>query len=353
VAWAVFDDFGSAADRAKTREYLLKTPPERIDDPYLLSLMCNALWVLDTTGRTAAPFMDRLDSLKVMAKDAQMASWPLGQNGRTLYHGYGESGTVETTALAALALLHDKRHPATPRLALAWLAAHKDAHGTWGSTQATVLALKALLAGTTPFGGDKERRFVIQFGDTFTKELVVPANQADVLQMIDLSKQLTTEPQRLTIRETTGTQSAYQIAFRYHEPLTLNTAEDRPLKIEIKFDKETVNIGDTITATATATNRTGQAAPMVMLELPIPVGFALAGDDFAQLVEKKAIAKYERTPRGVLVYLTELDKELTLTYHLQATTPARGTTTPARVYEYYNPQQEGLSQQVLVVAREN
>ena len=199
-------------------------------------------------------------------------------------------------------------HPTSARLALAWLATHKDASWHLGFDAGDGAGAEALLAGTTPFGGDKERRFVIQFGDKFTKELVVPANQADVLQMIDLSKYLTAEPQRLTIRETTGTKSAYQIAFRYHEPLTLHAAEDRPLKIEMKFDKETAKVGDTITATATATNRTGQTAPMVMVELPIPVGFALAGDDFAQLVEKKTIAKYERTPRGVLVYLTELTR---------------------------------------------
>jgi uncharacterized protein YfaS (alpha-2-macroglobulin family) len=119
----------------------------------------------------------------------------------------------------------------------------------------------------------------------------------------------------------------------------------------MKFSAETAEVGDTITATVT--NRTGQAAPMAMLELPVPVGFALAGDDFGQLVEKKVIAKYERTPRGVLVYLTELREELALTYHLRATTPARGTTTPARVYEYYNPRQEGRSGQALLVVKEN
>jgi uncharacterized protein YfaS (alpha-2-macroglobulin family) len=284
--------------------------------------------------------------MKHLAKNVQQASWSLAPDRRTLYYGYGESGTVETTALAALAFLKDAKYATTARLALAWLAAHKDAHGTWGSTQATVLALKALLAGTTPEGGDQERRFIVQFGDKYTKELVVPANQADVLQMIDLSKFLTQEPQKLTIRQTSGPKATYQIAFRYHEPLTRLVAEDRPLKIEMKFDNDTAKVGDTIQATATVSNRTGAAVSMAMLELPIPVGFALAGDDFAQLVEKKTIARYERTPRGVVVYLTELKKGLTLTYHLQATTPAHGMTTPARVYEYYNPQQEGRSEQV-------
>jgi uncharacterized protein YfaS (alpha-2-macroglobulin family) len=352
VAWAAFGGW-SAEDGDRTRRFLLRTPPERLDDPYLLALLCNALLALDPSGRDAAPYVERLDSLKRMEKNVQQASWSPARDGRTLYYAWGEGGTAETTALAALALLKGGRHPNSVRLALAWLTAHKDAHGTWQSTQATVLALKSLLAGTgASLGGDKERRFLIRFGNGFTKEMVVPAKQADVLQMIDLSKHLTAEPQRLTITETSGTTSAYQVTFRYHEPATLAKPEDRPLRIAMKFSAETAKIGDTITATATATNRSGQAAPMAMLELPVPVGFALADDDFAQLVEKKVIEKYERTARGVLVYLTELRDELALTYHLRATTPARGTTTPARVYEYYNPRQEGRSEQAFLVVKE-
>jgi uncharacterized protein YfaS (alpha-2-macroglobulin family) len=358
VAWAVFGDADveeitrQATERGQTRKYLMRFPPGGLDDPYTVALVCNALLALNAPADDVAPYADRLDALKRLEKDSQQASWVLGQNGRTLYHGWGEGGTAETTALAALALLKDGRHPTTVRLALAWLTAHRDAHGTWPSTQATVLALKALLVGTNASPGDKERRFVIRFGDDFTQELVVPTEQADVLQMLDLSKHLTAKPQRLTIQETSGTKSAYQVAFRYHEPLMLLKPEDRPLTIAMKFDAETVKVGDTITATATATNRTGRVAPMAMLELPVPVGFTLADDDFGKLVEKKVIAKYERTSRGVLVYLTELGPELTLTYHLRATTPARGTTPPARVYEYYNPQQEGRSEQTLLVVKE-
>jgi len=171
-------------------------------------------------------------------------------------------------------------------------------------------------------------------------------------QGIDLSKHVTADAQKLTIRETSGTKSAYQVAFRYHEPLTRFKPEDRPLTLTMQFTAATAQVGETITATVTATNRTGQSSPLVMLELPIPVGFALANDDFARWVEKRVIAKYERTPRGVLVYLTELRQELVLTYHLQATTPVKGLTPPARAYEYYNPQQEGHSEQVMLTVKE-
>ena len=146
---------------------------------------------------------------------------------RTLFFGAGESRRIETTALAVLALLNAGRSPESVRGALAWLVAQKDGRGTWGSTQATVLALKALLAGTgKPLGGDKPRRIAILLDGEIVQELAIPADQADVLRQVDLSDRVATAPgtHRLTIEDRSGTDSGYQVVFRYHEPDTV----DRP-----------------------------------------------------------------------------------------------------------------------------
>ena len=85
--------------------------------------------------------------------------------------------------------------PEAVRGALTWLVAQKDGQGTWGSTQATVLALKALLAGTgKPLGGDKARRIAILLDGEIVRELEIPADQADVLQQVDLSDRVGSAP---------------------------------------------------------------------------------------------------------------------------------------------------------------
>ena len=60
---------------------------------------------------------------------------------------------------------------------------------------------------------------------------------------------------------------------------------------------------------------------MVMVELPVPPGFALMSEDFDRLVEKGTVAKYQQTPRSVLLYLRELsgEKALEVGYGLRAT----------------------------------
>src|SRR5262249_40684097 len=178
--------------------------PEKITDPHTLALVANAL-LIEPPKEFAQPYLDRLESMKRTSDDGKLCYWEQPAGGRTTFYGAGRSGSVETTALAALAMIEAGQYPGTVRGALAWLIAQKDASGTWYSTQATVLALKALLAGTgKALGGEQERRIEIALGDSFKREIVIPADQAEVMKQIDLSEHLRAGSQRLTITEKTG-----------------------------------------------------------------------------------------------------------------------------------------------------
>ncbi len=63
---------------------------------------------------------------------------------------------VETTGLAVQALLKWGGDPATAAKAMNFIVAKKDSAGTWGATQATIMALRAMLAfhGARRRGGE-------------------------------------------------------------------------------------------------------------------------------------------------------------------------------------------------------
>jgi hypothetical protein len=344
IAWAVFDSGAAAGEAGMTLDYLLAHQPATIRDPYVLALVANAVLAMHADGREALPYLARLDSLKHASVDGKLTWWEQPAHARTNFYGSGTSGSIETTAVAVLALLKAGREPGTARAALAWLAAQKDSHGTWHSTQATVLALKALLAGTgKPLGGDTERRIEISW-EQGRKSLVIPADQAEVMQQIDLTAQLGRGGHRLSIAERTGSAAGYQVALRYHVPDDGMPEKQEPLAIDIVYDRTELAVGGTVTATANVLNRMDQAAPMVILDLPIPPGFSIDADDLAGLVTKGTIAKYQLNPRSALVYLRELEpgKRLTLAYHLHAAMPVKVTAAAARAYEYYDTQKQGL-----------
>src|SRR5262245_59340343 len=159
IAWAAFQ--GNADDSQRTRQYLRRQTPDEIKDPYLLALVGNALLA---TGDEAAPYLRRLADIHRESPDGQLVWWELDRSERTAFYASGLGGDVETTALAVLALSAAKGYPHLSAKALAWIAKQRGGTGTWGSTQATVLALKALLANTTTVS--EERRFEVRVDST-------------------------------------------------------------------------------------------------------------------------------------------------------------------------------------------
>jgi hypothetical protein len=344
IAWAVFSGAGTTADLGATAQFLLAHRPESIDDPYILALIANALQAMDTGGRDALPYLERLDLLKKEADGDRYYYWEQPANSRTAFYGAGRSGSVETTAVATLALLHRNDYPEMTRRSLAWLVKQRDARGTWPSTQATVLALKALISGTGKPAGDGERRITITWGGQ-QQHITIPADQAEVMKQIDLSAGLKPGSHRLTLTETSGTAAGYQVAFRYHIPEGERPEKRGPFAVQVTYDRTQVRVDDPVQATASVTNRMAQAAPMVIVDLPIPAGSTVEADSLGALLKEKRIDKCQVAGQSLVVYLRELDagQSLELKYSLRATMPVNTAIRPARAYEYYDPDKQGTS----------
>jgi CD109 antigen len=331
IAWAAFQ--GNVDESQRTREYLRRRAPDDIKDPYLLALVCNALLA---TGDDAAPYLRRLADIHRTSPDGQLVWWELDRSERTAFYGSGIGGDVETTALAVLAFSAAKGYPHLSGKALAWIAKQRGGTGTWGSTQATVLALKALVANTTPVV--EERRFEVRLDGRVVKSLTVPADQADVLQQFDLTPLLRTGTQNLEVRELTAGATSFQVTMRHHVPRVEKPKDSTAFGINLAFDRDKVSVGDVVHVTASVWNRGTEVSPMTMVELPLPAGFALA-DDLSKLVGDRQIDRAEVRGSRAVLYVRGLEpgKVSEVTYRLRAIVAARVTVPAARVYEYYTP----------------
>jgi uncharacterized protein YfaS (alpha-2-macroglobulin family) len=355
VAWAVFgygDKVNATGDVGPTRSYLLSFNAKDLKDPYLVALMANALLGIDPSGQDAALYLERLESLKSLSADGKHVSWHQDTSGQTLFYGTGIPGEVETTALATLALFQSRQFPGTARQALEWIISHKDPQGTWHSTQATVLGLKAILAGSAARPAAGERRFTLKIGDHDQKEIRIAENQVDVLKQIDLSPDLQPGINRVFLTEESKTAAGYSLAFRYHQPEPERANKEAPYSIDLTYEKTKVEVNDLLAVTVQGRNQSKRAAAMVMVELPIPAGFVPVTDDLAALVTKGTAAKFQLEGNRILLYLRGLDPKaepLQLKYRLQARMPVQIQVPAARVYEYYAPERQGQSGGVALV----
>src|SRR5262249_17404860 len=160
---------------------LLKHSPESISDPYVLSLICNALLSMDPKGEIAKPYLDRLEAIKRVSADGRQTWWELQPGESTAFYGAGECANIEATSLAALAFVKAGANYGTVRNALTWLADRRGSTGHWGSTQATILALKALMAGIRWPAGEGRRLIDVELDGQTIEKLDIPADQAEVM----------------------------------------------------------------------------------------------------------------------------------------------------------------------------
>ena len=170
------------------------------------------------------------------------------------------------------------------------------------------------------------------------RTLVIPADQGEATHQVDLSDQIARGSHRLEITDPTGSATGYQATLVHHVPGGDHAGEAGPISIQLVYDKTTLVVDDRVGATATVTNRMPASAPMVILDLPIPAGFAVEAEDFEAMRSQGKIAKYQVMPRSVILYLRTLNpsEPLELTYHFRATMPVKILALGARAYEYYN-----------------
>jgi hypothetical protein len=243
--------------------------------------------------------------------------------------------------MAAIAYLTAGQYPGVASEILNYLVANKDPRGTWGSTQATVLALRALVlsAGsrTTKVSGQVE---VLVNGEPAGTHQLTPEN-ADVVWQVDCKAHVKPGANQIELRFAGEGTTLYQIVSRYYLPWErVPKPAQELLSIKVDYDRTRLATNDEVTAKVTVTNNTPATTSMIIVDLGIPPGFTVNYEDFEGLVKEGTINKYNPTSRQVIVYLEKLGpkQKVQFDYRLKARFPIRAQSPVATVYEYYNPE---------------
>ena len=285
------------------------------------------------TGRSAS----RDGEVPYAKRDGDKMWWESKMTGIT--HSSGESSDLEATGMAALALIASGRNGEASEV-LNYLITKKDPNGTWYSTQATVLALRALMASqkssTSSVNGECTVLINGQKADAFG---LTPDN-ADVMRQVDGRKFTKPGRNEVTVKFEGKGSTLYQVVGRYYLPWEKLAPEGKDLlQISVDYDRTTLNKDDMVTADVTVKNNTPGTTSMIIVDLGLPPGFEVQAEDFANLVEKGTLQKYSFTGRQAICYLEKLDPQqaVKFSYRLRAKFPIHAKTPKSRVYEYYNP----------------
>jgi hypothetical protein len=297
------------------------------DRPHTLALCINALAAV----KPANP--------SVQAGRARLAALARQQgNGRSQW------GTVSATALAVLALRPDGDYHVLTNEALTWLTEKRDGHGTWGSTQPTILAFKAILkASTAPQRRNKPAVFNVvgPAGDMRIGELTVRPEESDVVHMVRLTGPDKPGTYRLQLLNDSGEGMGWQLVTRYRSRRAMQRpAAPAPVSVDVEYDRTDLAVGQTVTVTATVRNDSPTDADMPLIDVGTPPGFRVRTEGLEKLVQDGAISRYTITARGVIVYMDKLParSKVTLTWKMVPTMPIRALSRPSSAQPYYKPE---------------
>jgi hypothetical protein len=334
---------GPAVDRATA--FVRKRVSERTpDDAYTLALALELL----AHDREAGELESKL--WRERREDGKLVSFTARE--KTPTYGDGKSGTVETTALAAQAML------ATPGIeigkvdrAVGYLLGSKDTFGNWYSTQATIRSLKTLLAFETRRAQKGKGTLSVMVDGQAVASVTVDGSD-DAMQVIKLGKAVAPGKHDVQLRyEGTG-QVSYQIVGRYWEPRKAPEPAGE-IAVSTSLDDKEVKVGGDLLAEVQVTSHAKEAIDMPIVTAGLPPGFEPDQDALDKLVRSRQVEKVQRTPREVIFYLRRLDagQSIRLPVRMTAKFPVRAQVPAATAYEYYRPERRAAGDPIVVVVK--
>jgi hypothetical protein len=256
----------------------------------------------------------------------------------------GDSAAVETTGLALQAFLKAGGYLDVVRKSLAWITSKKNGSGNWGTTQATIMALRALLRASEQSGSDAHGKANVLFNGKEVASVEINSENNDLLHQFVLPQMSIDRDNEIEIRFSGEGGLAYQIVGRYFVPWQ-QAATPEPLAIEVKYDRTRLSQDEVVTGTATIRNNLDKTAKMVMVDLGIPPGFELLSEDLQKMLERTAtsksgrLEKFNMTATQAILYFDSIAPRdlFEVRYRLRAKYPIHAQGFASRVYEYYDP----------------
>ena len=370
IVWGLADAGFADDGRTEKGASFLRERASQVETAYDLAMVANALVAFDVAreGKTTGATDAVLDRLAGLAKqDGDAIYWDAGRE--TYMGGYGNSGRLETTAMVALAFLRAEKHADLANAALTMLVRNKDSFGTWETTSATVLALKALIESVKSGAEDVDATVTVTLNGGQAKTVTVTPENFDVVQMLVFDDVPLGRESTVEIAMAGKGNLMYQVAGSYYLPwdrLPLYpelVGVEELVSIDVAYDRTELAVNDTVGVDVVVTlNEKGAVADSAIVDLGLPPGFTVETEDLARLVarfqdtpEDYAYAKIERfelTGRQIIIYVSNLtsDQPLAFNYRLRAKFPLKAQTPASTAYDYYNPDVAGeKSPQTLTV----
>jgi hypothetical protein len=336
VIWALSETNPDDRRIERSLNYLRNNFEEIKKRPYALALATNVF--VNTNHQKAA---DALNSLKGKVVFDDDRNGYIVMKTRSYYGSYGRTGNTEVTALAAIAFAKAGNNADYVSALHKWLIAGKHGSGNWGSTQATVLALKALINIGDAKASDTSRGKVAVTVNGNTKTVNYDEQNADVMQMTVFEDGLE-RINEITIAAEGAIDGSVQVVKEYYDQwddyeeseFTMN----REMSCVQRGEECEMENKDFVMKISFGNNEALGNLHNVIIDIPTPAGLTPLDDAPELMQEAGVIQAYEIRKDRVLLYLNGVPTpDIWLDMQYNARFEGEFSILPARMYSYYDP----------------
>jgi hypothetical protein len=260
----------------------------------------------------------------------------VGGAATTVTRSGGNSLHVETTSLTVVAWLRSGKHPAQVEKATRWLLKQCKG-GRFGSTQATILALKAIVAYDKSRGRPKNPGTLSVF---VNKEKVgsvsFPAGAEEPIALPSFVDRLKAGENLVEIRMEGGAEMPFGATIHYNAMTPADSPECK-VRLRTELSSPVIKEGEAAELNVWMRNTTNEGLPMTVAIVGIPGGLDVNHDRLKELVKQGTIAAYETRLRDVVLYKRCMRPGETVHAVLTvvASIPGRYRGASSRSYLYY------------------
>eukprot|EP00026_Physarum_polycephalum_P000541 Phypoly_transcript_00542.p1 GENE.Phypoly_transcript_00542~~Phypoly_transcript_00542.p1 ORF type:complete len:770 (+),score=135.57 Phypoly_transcript_00542:2170-4479(+) len=303
---------------------VLSEKGEKDNDPYQIGLLANANYNLKQPEKgfklatKLTKFLDEKDGVVRRAETSFTSS-------------RGDALLIETTSLAILAWTNDAHFKPQAIAAAKWLASQSQ-NGKFGSTQGTVLALKALLAF------EKQNR--VPSGDVtisvFGKAVPIVDGHADFSNLCSANGPT---PVSIELQSPKQTSVNFEISLEYKvNSLHPDSQKLIPIALKTTLRDSKISEGQSTNVNVQVTNTENSAQGMVVAIIGIPAGLEVRFERLQELVKDKTIDYFEIFGRELILYWRgfEAQKQVEVSIEVTAALQGEYEGPASRAYLFYD-----------------
>lgn len=296
------------------------------ENPYVMALMANTLSILED---------ERAEELIAALLEMQQKHGQWSGRNRSITGSAGNGLDIETTALVALAIMNMDEDETALRKAIDYLAKAKNQYG-FGSTQSTVLALKALVKyAAHTHKTDESGQVMLYRGNTVIGKYEYEAVMTEPIVFEGLQQYFTNDINKLKVRFNGVTKALpYDLSINYFTRLPQNNLTSK-VQIETTIENPKALIGETVRLKVELKHNAYEVLSNPIAVVGIPSGLSLQPWQLRELQEKN-VADYVELWNGYIVfYFRKLEDDRVINLDLKAETAGTFEAPASSAYLYY------------------